>query len=106
MKNYMPILMTILIRLVRNFNSSQDFSVKFVRLCNLMSGKYKKTFDRGVSGVLVECLGIRDLEEACCYLLACMDENQIPMIKTQLPVHLQQHFNKALQQYNDHYKMF
>jgi len=49
-----------------------------------------------ISVVLVECLGIRKLEEACCYLLACMDENQIPMVKTQLPVHLQEHFNKAL----------
>jgi len=102
----MPILATVLNRLVREFHGEADFAEKFVRLCNLLSARHKKTFDRGISGVLVECLGIRSLEEACCYLLACMDENQIPMVKTQLPVHLQEHFNKALQQYNDHYRNF
>lgn len=79
-KNYMPILATVLNRLVREFHGEKDFSEKFVRLCNLLSARHKKTFDRGISGVLVECLGVRSLEEACCYLLACMDENQIPMV--------------------------
>ena len=118
-KNYQPIMINSLVVCLKRYEkliktdgkddgdqNHMVFQKSFIKFSSLLSSKFKKSFDRVITPIIVELLKFRDMREAVINLLSISNEQQIRLMKVQVEGEMRVELIGCLDLYNKRFKNY